>query len=81
MSENLPLTKAEHNRKMHNDEDETTASESVLNELLCDNGEWLSVDGSATAKDAVEGVLYLFPSADKQALCCLADLLTKPKST
>jgi hypothetical protein len=37
-----------------------------------------SADGSLTLDAALAGVLDLFPGADKQALRCLGELLTKP---
>jgi len=38
-----------------------------------------SIDGSISAADAVNGVMDLFPSADRQALVALSQLLWKPR--
>lgn len=39
-----------------------------------------TADGSMTIPDLVNGVMELYPGADRQALQCLAELMTKPST-
>lgn len=41
------------------------------------SAERMSVDGTLSLNDAIDGVVDLFPSADRQALQCLGELLCK----